>query len=138
MPPRFLEEGESYTVPAMIEGEWVYGFYKYHPYYEIPMIEFWEEVEELEDVPPCGIWKSVEVIPETVGQFTGLKDKNGKEIYEGDIWEIDNTHEKIIFEEFSGAFKPEDENGECYETDQLEAKQLEVIGNIHTNPELLE
>ncbi len=81
------------------------------------------------------------VLPETVGQYTGLKDKNGTEIYEGDIisfvdglkqvngeW-IDNEH--IYSVEYSeAAFK-----GVCGLSKCLDA--VEVIGNIYDNPELL-
>lgn len=82
------------------------------------------------------------VIPETVGQYTGLKDKNGKKIFEGDIISRKTTIEKriyrILFDE--GAF--------CYLYDRntfpltdyefgLYCEDVEVIGNIHDNPELL-
>lgn len=81
------------------------------------------------------------VLPETVGQYTGLKDKNGTEIYEGDIisfvdglkqvngeW-IGNEH--IYSVEYSEAsFK-----GVCGLSKCLDA--VEVIGNIYDNPELL-
>ena len=90
----------------------------------------------------------IEVIPETLGQYTGLKDKNGKEIYEGDII-FDSFYEKkakVVFLE--GAFWLDyiDDFKE-YETIhkryQLIANYdnksvLEVIGNIYDNPELLE
>ena len=90
--------------------------------------------------------KLIEVIPETVGQFTGLKDKNGKDIYEYDFVYCRNGNAIIKFingsfifvcledmhdreydylRELRGAF----DNGDLF--------KFEVIGNIHANPELL-
>lgn len=79
------------------------------------------------------------VIPETVGQYIGLNDKNGKKIFEGDIVTGYFDHEKIIGYIFYG----EDatffiqRNG-LYGIGLNNATDwLSVIGNIHDNPELL-
>lgn len=89
----------------------------------------------------------VEVIPETVGQFTGLTDKNGKKIFEGDIVRYEtiahNGYEgiyKVVFEDRNGcgyfgiAYSDIETCVFCYSTP---ASQMDIIGNVHDNPELL-
>ena len=91
----------------------------------------------------------VEVDPSTVGQFTGLTDKNGKRIFEGDIvaqnWydydePRDDSFGKVVFCEYDCSFSVMDVNkdgfmplGRCGSYHW----EVEVIGNIHDNPELL-
>ncbi|HGP1332281.1 TPA: YopX family protein [Listeria monocytogenes] len=88
----------------------------------------------------------IRCIPETVGQFTGLKDKNGKKIFEGDIVEIieidafgnldwNRLKGKVMFSE--GAWLVTDNRSFAIPL-WSEINEIEVIGNIHENPELLE
>jgi len=79
-----------------------------------------------------GTWK--------VMQFTGLKDKNGKEIYNGDIFSVQNwgTNFEIVWETDAGAWRLRslDENKGMMGLGCL-SELIEIIGNIYDNPELL-
>lgn len=80
---------------------------------------------------------SVQVNPETVGQYTGLTDKNGKKIFEGDIvkWYMNFV---VVWQRCHYVLK-KDVNNESldYVLSCFSGNELEVIGNIHDNPELL-
>ena len=90
-------------------------------------------------------FKEKEVDPETVGQYTGLIDKNGRKIFEGDIlgFKYDDEDNHIVkfngyvgfFDGFFG-FVEKDYSPDILDTDL--ASQSEIIGNIYDNPELME
>ena len=87
-----------------------------------------------------------EVVPETVGQFTGLMDKNGKEIYEGDIVEWEEDNRKYVVKFWEGMFyaSVKEYNEGIFGgfplhafTQGDEGYRCEIVGNIHDNTELL-
>lgn len=81
----------------------------------------------------------VEVDPETVGQYTGLTDKNGKKIFEGDI--VKSSYKDgfeiglIGWSNIDVRYKFASPDGTAYGIDVTDT--FEVIGNIHDNPELM-
>lgn len=117
-------------------GEWVEGFYNHIPYgrfgkdeHMIQTVLENGKIGMLHDIYPC-----------TVGQYTGLKDKNGKRIFEGDIAKVLQGKDKDIayvgFE--NGAFMLYPKTGSIYERTLwsywYNDWDVEVIGNIHDNP----
>lgn len=123
------------------ENEWAYGFY-------VKADRHWHEHGVHKDWIVCGAisnggWFNTRgkcaVEPETLGQYTGLKDKNGQRIFEGDV---------VTFKTTAYSFKPciveyrndtvqfvVRKNDRCYPMD--DDFIYEVIGNIHDDPELI-
>lgn len=117
-------------------GEWIEGDL-------LRMLDHWFIFP---DPAPEGIDKYA-VDPATVGEYTGLKDKNGKEIYEGDVIRSPLSEDKtrphrIFYHTGNAAFMGAlvDRKELCYlrlDQDWIYKFEKEVIGNIHDNPELL-
>lgn len=128
-------------------GKWVYGYIDYNFNTKIAFMR-----------TPKHIYTDVDmVIPETVGQYTGITDKNGKKIFEGDIvkndWCFMKGNSIIRFGEYksfdmSNDFRQghlgfyiealSESKKMLYRKDILYyADKCEVIGNVFDNPELL-
>ena len=125
-------------------GEWVYGYF-----YTIQEIEHYI-------LQPCALGVlHTEVIPETIGQFAGLFDKNGKEIYEGDIVEWlffsygchgeQEHYLKGYVEWHQGGFifnvtENDFEDAGFYAISDLHTdteSDVKILGNIYDNPDLI-
>ena len=119
-------------------GEWAYGYYAHRP----TAVCIGESNPSCIYVPACDPDDNsefIEVIPETVGQYTGLTDKNGKRIFEGDIVSL-VKHDSLIYKVVYVPCRYELVNSKgvnCFVLDIYKSENIEVIGNIHDNPELL-
>ena len=130
-------------------GEWIEGFYsaeEYNPY--IGKIEY---IPRIQIIGKC---VSLGVLPETVGQFTGLTDKNGVRIFQGDIVKgIAYSAERIgvivwideiasfgvrYFKSVNSTAWENSSILRCASIGKTDQFAAEIIGNIHDNPELLE
>lgn len=123
-------------------GEWVQGYY-------IRADHHWHKHGIHKDWIACGAsanggWFALHnkyaVKAETVGQFTGLTDKNGKKIFEGDVMEFEAygiLYRGVVTIEGgnTGVFC---KGGSPFLDDAIKRHDAVKIGNIHDNPELLE
>lgn len=120
-------------------GEWVYGYYVPH---NNKSYIYYEEIDEM---CQTGSWlNGIEVIPETVGQDTGLCDKNGNRIFDGDVvaglifWQNEKKNGIVDFRDGSfGLIWYRGDIEMFYPFTSMCNIEYEVIRNIHDNPELL-
>ena len=131
-------------------GEWVHGTYLHQTlFYGEPTDDHWIIEHGEFDID---FYDAYRVTPETVGQYTGLRDRNGKKIFEGDIV---TTKYKLgrggyyTFEVYynenlcqfaltinSGSYT-KNKQYDWLQLTALKANKIEVIDNIHDNPELM-
>ena len=116
-------------------GEWVYG------YYYTQIITHAGNRKSRDHFMRTEQNIRYEVDPDTVGQYTGLKDKSGKEIYEGDIIilpdEDDDEYFVIEWDDDTARFAIVQHGSTMCDFDNYYGKELCIIGNIYENPELL-
>jgi uncharacterized phage protein (TIGR01671 family) len=113
-------------------GEWVYGYLIGNDVIVGDIVEFNDEYFNTE------YWYRVD--PETVGQYIGLKDKNEREIYRGDIPRDPTGIGEIEWVQEHSAYMVFTKNPSKYHHLESDGKILhtEIIGNIYENPELIE
>ncbi len=127
-------------------GEWVEGNY-------IHRTKFYGDPDDKHFILvggefDCDYYDAFKVDPSTVGQYTGLTDKNGKKVFEGDIvrypiyqgsYRGEDIHQ-VVFERRGGSAYfgiTMDDIETWYFCMSVPADLMEVIGNIHDNPELI-
>lgn len=127
-----------YRGKAVEGNQWIYGI----PAYD-DVNDSWGIIVSLSRDVKCNcqsmkedayLLSGVTVDRDTIGQYTGLTDKNGKEMYEGDIVKIGRETHQILWKQGDCAFvfyDPTDK--QAYPFDYLEDFRVEVVGNIHDN-----
>ena len=119
--------------------EWIFGNANYYPNLNRWFIRLHPTMNVLQTLED-------EIVANTIGQYTGLIDKNGKRIFEGDIVDVEYDIQYIgvaaeriglftvVFND--GCFMKEKPSGGLFHF--IPSDKCKVIGNIHDNPELLE
>jgi uncharacterized phage protein (TIGR01671 family) len=113
-------------------GYWVYGYYVYVPQLQEGQI-FTGEIKHSGTTP--GSLKRHNVDPATVGQYIGLKDESGEEIYEGDYLKAKDSYTGLYFEGYvtfdNGSFVIK---SECMTHYRWIDYEKYIVGNIYEDP----
>jgi uncharacterized phage protein (TIGR01671 family) len=126
-------------------GEWIEGSLLIGK--ELGSVDIVFEVETEDDEFNTSYdFDYIAVDPETVGQYTGLNDTNGKKIFEGDVTKYEYLYHDEYYEigfgygSFNHREIGKQKLGTSFDDGEfrLGSGNMEVIGNIHDNPELLE
>ena len=113
------------------DNKWLYGF---------PYVTRKNAVKINWYCSEFGSMRTDEVAPETIGQYTGLTDKNDKKIFEGDIVECVSDGERAVISwlKYSACFGLSFDGWCCgFDDYDFSPNDFKVIGNIHDNPEIL-
>lgn len=123
-----MERTIKFRGKRITDGEWIYG-----DFFRNRGLAFIAEDGVVEN--PLASWKDYNVTPDTVGQFTGLCDASGKEIYDGDIMRELGSGKlvQVVYDAPEFCFKS---NAHGYRF-LNHSENFEVIGNIYDNPEML-
>lgn len=140
-----MEDRYLFKAKRLDNGEWVIGNLIQNPFFK--GVRSWisseqEDKTRLRSISRTqALWNSIEVDSSTICQCTGLKDKNGKLIWENDIVEYrDCTIERYVvaYENDKACFEYQQYGCSIMNFDEMSSVEVEVIGNIFDNPELLE
>lgn len=140
-----MEDRYLFKAKRLDNGEWIMGSLIQNPFFK--GVRSWisseqEDKTRLRSISRTqALWNSIEVDSSTICQCTGLKDKNGKLIWENDIVVCrDFTEEKyvIAWKQEEACFEYQQYGCSIMNFEQLSGCEIEVIGNIFDNHELLE
>ena len=130
-----INRDKGYHLTEYKNGEWVYGL----------VTKLYDE--QFKSLPAemtntNGI-RGIEIDYKTIGQYTGLNDKNGTKIFEGDIRKfIDGDNEvsyyEVVYSEANCRWIIRQHEGATDDLDDFAGKYMTVVGNIYDNPKLLE
>ena len=110
-------------------GEWIYGSLIGSDVIVGKIVEFEEDYFCTE------FWNKV--YPETVGQFTGITDKNGKKLFEGDIYSMGDVNILYVVIFDKSQFIGKQTRSRSFAGLEYWKIDIEIVANIHDNPELL-
>lgn len=129
---------------SMITNEWVYGGIVHKTDFYGDIVDRYYIVDGT-DTRDYDIGYAKRVIPETVGQYTGVTDKNGTKIFEGDIIQDDEKYRQedekyiVAYDESYAMFSLMDIDVSvfCAHFHSCDEATVKIIGNIYDNPELI-
>ena len=132
-----INRENGYNRTEYKNGEWVYGWV-YGLVTKLDDEQFENLPAEMTDINAIS---NIEIDYKTIGQYTGMLDKNGNKIFEGDIVDFSDRSDGdgygvVRYDENETEFEFESDNI-CRSLGSYYPKNIEVIGNIYDNPEFL-